>query len=92
MRLTPLDILVRLSGALFGACARLTGDDLGGSRHRQNCLRQHWRPFLKKPVFIGVTGSVGKTTTKELLLGMLGRRVRGWHVGSLNNLDATARP
>nr|WP_294259178.1 Mur ligase family protein [Propionivibrio sp.] len=41
---------------------------------------------------MGVTGSVGKTTTKELLLGMLGRNGRGvGTVGSLNNIDATAQ-
>ena len=51
-----------------------------------------WRALLKKPVFIGVTGSVGKTTTKELLLGVLGSKGRGiGTVGSMNNIDATAQ-
>jgi len=36
-----------------------------------------WRSFVRNPVYIGVTGSVGKTTTKELLLGMLAHRGRG---------------
>ena len=90
MRLTPLDILVRLSGALLWRVRRLTGDDLVDRIIVK--MAPHWRPFLKKPVFIGVTGSVGKTTTKELLLGMLGRSGRGvGTVGSLNNLDATAQ-
>ena len=33
-----------------------------------------WRPFLKKTVFIGISGSAGKTTTKELLLGILSKK------------------
>ena len=39
-------------------------------------IAQRWRPMLKKPVFIGITGSAGKTTTKELLLGMLSNKGR----------------
>ena len=38
---------------------------------------QRWRPLINKPVYIGVTGSAGKTTTKELVLGMLSRKGRG---------------
>ena len=90
MRLTPLDILVRLSGALLWRVRRLTGDDLVDRIIVK--MAPHWRPFLKKPLFIGVTGSVGKTTTKELLLGILSRSGRGvGTIGSLNNLDATAQ-
>ncbi|MDP2369219.1 aminoacyl-tRNA hydrolase [Rhodoferax sp.] len=54
------------------------------------CARR-WRPLLKKPVFIGVTGSAGKTTTKELLLGMLAHK--GGAVGndgSYSNIDKIA--
>jgi len=54
------------------------------------CARR-WRPLLRKPLFIGVTGSAGKTTTKELLLGMLGQR--GGAVGndgSYSNIDKIA--
>lgn len=90
VRLTPLDIFTRLSGALLWRVRRLTGDDLVDRAIVR--IAPHWRPFLKKPVFIGVTGSVGKTTTKELLVGMLGHSGRGvGTVGSLNNLDATAQ-
>lgn len=34
-------------------------------------IAQCWRPILKKPVFIGVTGSAEKTTEKDLLPGVL---------------------
>ncbi|MBK7564628.1 MAG: hypothetical protein IPI21_10270 [Propionivibrio sp.] len=69
--MTPFGILARLSGALLWRVRRLTGDDLVDRAIVR--IAPHWRRFLKKPVFIGVTGSVGKTTTKELLLGMLGQ-------------------
>jgi UDP-N-acetylmuramoyl-tripeptide--D-alanyl-D-alanine ligase len=88
--MTPSDFLARLSGALLWRVRRLTGDDLVDRAIVR--IAPHWRRFLKKPVFIGVTGSVGKTTTKELLLGMLGHSGRGvGTIGSLNNLDATAQ-
>ena len=88
--MTPFGILARLSGALLWRVRRLTGDDLVDRAIVG--IAPHWRRFLKKPVFIGVTGSVGKTTTKELLLGMLGRSGRGvGTIGSLNNIDATAQ-
>lgn len=54
------------------------------------CARR-WRALLKKPVFIGVTGSAGKTTTKELILGMLSHKGRGvGNDGSFNNIDKLA--
>ena len=54
------------------------------------CARR-WRPLLKKPVFIGVTGSAGKTTTKELVLGMLSHKGRGvGNDGSFSNIDKLA--
>ncbi len=36
-----------------------------------------WRKILKKPTFIAVTGSAGKSTAKELLQGMLTAKLRG---------------
>lgn len=36
-----------------------------------------WRKILRKPTFIAVTGSAGKSTTKELLQGMLSARLHG---------------
>jgi aminoacyl-tRNA hydrolase len=40
-------------------------------------LARCWRPVLARPLFIGITGSAGKTTTKELLLGMLQHKWTG---------------
>lgn len=52
---------------------------------------RRWRALLKKPVFIGVTGSAGKTTTKELLLGMLSHKGRAvGNDGSYSNIDKIA--
>lgn len=53
---------------------------------------RRWRRMLKKPVFIGVTGSVGKTTTKEFLLGMLSHKGRGvGNYSSYNNVEEIAK-
>ena len=49
-------------------------------------LAHCWRPLLKKPVFIGVTGSAGKTTTKELLLGVLSHKGTGVGTPATQNL------
>ncbi|MBL8421000.1 MAG: hypothetical protein JNK92_10220 [Dechloromonas sp.] len=55
-----------------------------------SCARR-WRPLLKKPQFIGVTGSAGKTTTKELLLGMLSHKGQAvGNDGSYSNIDKQA--
>jgi UDP-N-acetylmuramoyl-tripeptide--D-alanyl-D-alanine ligase len=52
-----------------------------------------WRRLLQKPVFIGVTGSAGKTMTKELLLGMLAHKGKGvGNFSSYNNLEEIAKP
>lgn len=86
----PEKILHRLSGAIGWRVRRVVGDDFVD--RTKLALAPRWRPFLRKPVFVGVTGSVGKTTTKELLLGMLSRSGRAvGTVGSFNNIDATAQ-
>jgi aminoacyl-tRNA hydrolase len=37
-------------------------------------MARKWRRLLKHPVFIGIAGSVGKTTCKELTLAVLSRK------------------
>ena len=39
-------------------------------------IARKYRPTLKRPVFIGITGSVGKTTSKELSLAVLSQAGR----------------
>lgn len=52
-----------------------------------------YRHVLRKPVFIGITGSAGKTTTKDLLASIMERQFpRGKKgVGTLNGPDDVAR-
>ncbi|MDP2323697.1 MAG: aminoacyl-tRNA hydrolase [Gammaproteobacteria bacterium] len=53
---------------------------------------QAWRAYLHKPVFIGIAGSAGKTTTKELLHGVLSYRRRSVaNPSSLNALPEVAK-
>jgi len=80
----------RLSDALAWRVRRLVGDQrLDRAIVR---LAQAWRPHLHKPVFIGIAGSAGKTTTKELLQGVLSHRRRGLaNPSSLNALPEVAK-
>ena len=51
-----------------------------------------WRRVLKKTVFVGIVGSAGKTTAKELFSGMLANY--GQAVGnraSFNNIEEIAK-
>jgi aminoacyl-tRNA hydrolase len=49
-------------------------------------LGSMWRPTLRKPSFIGIAGSVGKTTAKDLLVGILSRK--GLATGNIMSLNA----
>ena len=49
-------------------------------------LAARWRPVLRKPVFIGIAGSAGKTTAKELLLSLLAHKRQG--IGTVASLNA----
>ncbi|MBK8744499.1 aminoacyl-tRNA hydrolase [Propionivibrio sp.] len=65
----------RIRAALAWRVRRVFGDQ-SVDRLCVTCAK-NWRPLLKKPVFIGICGSAGKTTTKELLLGVLSHTRRG---------------
>jgi UDP-N-acetylmuramoyl-tripeptide--D-alanyl-D-alanine ligase len=48
-------------------------------------IARPWRAVLAGTTFVGITGSAGKTTTKDLLIGVLSRRWRG--VGSFASMN-----
>lgn len=55
-------------------------------------MARRWRPLLKRPIFIGITGSLGKTTTKDLLLEVLSHTGRGVGTpGTFNLLPSLAK-
>ena len=87
--------LTRLNpGLILGALAWRVRRVLGDKRVDDFFVKsaRPWRGLLRKPVFIGITGSAGKTTTKELLLGMLSRQRRGVaNAASLNVLPEVAK-
>ena len=67
---TPITkTLLRARDAIAWRLHRVLGDKLVyGSLL---AIARLWRRMLQQPIFIGVAGSAGKTTAKELLLGML---------------------
>lgn len=82
--------LKKIRGALAWRIRRALGDEVV-DRFLVVAARR-WRPLLARPLFIGVIGSVGKTTTKELLLQFLSLqgRVSG-SPASLNLLPEVAK-
>ncbi len=71
--------LTGLTARLFHAAAwRIR--KLAGDRRVDDLLvrlARRWRPVLRKPVFIGIAGSGGKTTAKDLLHGILSGALNG---------------
>lgn len=75
MSKTAEKFLDRLGHALLWRIHRLLGNNI---RHRLRIrFAKWWRPLLNKPAFICITGSAGKTTTKELLHNILSDKRRG---------------
>ncbi|SBT06779.1 putative Peptidyl-tRNA hydrolase [Candidatus Propionivibrio aalborgensis] len=90
MRSVPYMTFIRVRNALAWRFRRIVGD----ARLDRAIVKiaWRWRPLLKKPVFIGIAGSAGKTTTKELLLGVLSHKGRGaGNPASLNALPEVAK-
>ena len=86
MKFTPRRVL----DALAWRFRRLAGDQRVDRAIVR--LAHRWRQVLHKPVFIGIAGSAGKTTTKELLHGVLSYRQRGLaNPSSLNALPEVAK-
>jgi UDP-N-acetylmuramoyl-tripeptide--D-alanyl-D-alanine ligase len=90
MRLATGQFAKKVQLALAWRIRRVFGDE----RVDRTLVRlaHLWRPYLKKPLFIGVTGSAGKTTTKELIVGILSASGRGTgNPASLNVLPEVAK-
>lgn len=83
--------LARVKGALAWRIREVLGNELV-DRHIVRAAFA-WRPHLKESVFIGISGSAGKTTTKELLLGLLAGKHRHaiGNPASLNMLPEVAK-
>jgi len=75
MRAAMTGALAHLRDALAWRVRRLVGDQVVDRTTIK--IAQRWRHVLKKPLFIGITGSAGKTTTRGLLLGILAQTRRG---------------
>lgn len=84
------NMIVRVRDAIAWRLHKLLGDRIVyGSLV---ALATRWRRLLRKPIYIGVTGSAGKTTTKELLLGMLAHTGRGvGNHSSFSNIEEIAK-
>ncbi|MBL8421001.1 MAG: aminoacyl-tRNA hydrolase [Dechloromonas sp.] len=83
--------LLRVRDALAWRLHRLLGDRVVYGVALASA--RLWRRLLKKPVFIGVTGSAGKTMTKELMLGILAHKGKGvGNFSSYNNIEEIAKP
>lgn len=68
-------VLVAVCRGIGWRLHRLLGDRVvyGSLLATAKCIRA----YIGKPVYIGVTGSAGKTTTKEILFGMLSVKGHG---------------
>ena len=90
MRLTLRGTLTPVLDALGWRVRRVLGDQRV-DRALVDAARR-WRRLLEKPVFIGIAGSAGKTTAKELLAGILNYRLHGVvSPASLNALPEIAK-
>ena len=82
--------LSRIGDALAWRVRQLAGDQRVD--RTIVAIARRWRPTLRSPTFIGITGSAGKTTTKELLLGILSHGRQGvGNPASLNALPEVAK-
>ena len=80
----------RIAKAIAWRLHRLLGDRIvyGGLLRSARI----WRTALKKTVFVGIAGSAGKTTAKELFSGMLTQHGKAFgNRGSFNNIEEIAK-
>ena len=82
-------LFARLRDAIDWRVRRLIGDRAIYMPLKYSAML--WRSLLLRPAFIGIVGSAGKTTAKELLFAVLSRSGKGVaSAGSLNNFVALA--
>lgn len=90
MSFSHAGFFIRVRNALAWRLQKLLGDRIVYGTLLAAATQ--WRRMLRKPVFIGVTGSAGKTTTKELLLGMLSDIGQGvGNHSSFSNIEEIAK-
>lgn len=83
-------MLARIRDAIAWRIRRRLGDRRVD--HLLIGLAHPWRPLLARPLFVGVTGSAGKTTAKHLLFEMLSGSLRGTaNPGTLNAIPEVAK-
>jgi UDP-N-acetylmuramoyl-tripeptide--D-alanyl-D-alanine ligase len=83
-------LIHRLRGAFAWRIRALVGDELVDNTFVK--VAKLWRPLLNKTVFIAIGGSVGKTTSKELLVSVLSEKAKGTgNPESLNVLPEVAK-
>ena len=83
------ELFARLRAAIDWRVRRLIGDRAIYVPLKYSAML--WRSLLLRPTFIGIVGSAGKTTAKELLFAVLSRSGKGVaSTGSLNNYVALA--
>src|SRR5260370_3085666 len=79
--------LSRYAGPVGGRCLTVA-DTFEALKQLARAVRESWGGKI-----VRVTGSVGKTTTKEILAALLGSQLRGLDShGNLNNQDGLPRP
>ena len=82
-------LFARSRGAIDWRIRRLVGDRAIYVPLKYSAMV--WRSLLLRPAFIGIVGSAGKTTAKELLFAVLSRSGKGVaSTGTLNNYVALA--
>jgi UDP-N-acetylmuramoyl-tripeptide--D-alanyl-D-alanine ligase len=85
-RMMSFDLPTLLARVRDGCVWRIR--DLVGDERLERVIgrtAETWRRMLTQPVYIGIVGSVGKTTTRGLLLQMLGHTRSG--VGTRSNMN-----
>ncbi len=86
----PESIAAKIAGALAWRLHKVLGDRVVYGTLIS--VARRWRRVLTKPVFVAIAGSVGKSTAKELTMGMLKTKAATVGTGgSFNNIEEIAK-